>query len=354
MASNRTTFDPIPLEDVPEVTALLERIGFGGFVEDTLTSYLGRNDIWAGETESGEGVFVKRLNGPAEDVRARLERIALVDGLIDGVPDLSSPRVHAVDTEHGLAAFELLEDVVNGADLARDDLFTEEMSEQAGRALAALHSLEVPAELLAGGRSPAPPRSLDSIDLETYAAASAGELDLWRLLHDDGEVAAALSAPPGPAERHRTSVVHGDLRLDQFLSDGDVLYLGDWEEIRAGDPAFDLGAFAGEWLHRGVMAMTSSPEDPISGGARRFELLRSNIEAFWSAYLEARPAARGDIDLAVRATAYVGHHLFNRVLAAAQHAAYLTPLNKAAAGVGRRALLNPQGYAPAIGFGERV
>ncbi|WP_017585894.1 class V lanthionine synthetase subunit LxmK [Nocardiopsis ganjiahuensis] len=355
MTSNRTSFDPIPLEDAPEVNALLERIDFGPFVEETLTSYLGRNDIWAGSTESGREVFVKRVTGPTADVRSRLRRIAAVDELISGRDDLPTPKCHAVDTETGLVAFELLEDVVNGAELAKDDLFTEELAADAGRVLAALHSLDVPEGFGSDGAfdGPEPARPLTSIDLETYASASAGELDLWRLLHDDQEVATALGSPIGGPKRIRSSLIHGDLRLDQFLSDGDILYLTDWEEARPGDPAADIGAFAGEWLHRGVLAMSTAEDDPVAGGTRRFELLRSNVEEFWAAYLAARPEAGKDLQLPVRATAHVGHHLFTRVLAASQQSSYLTPLQKAAAGVGRQALLKPEDYTTAIGLGGR-
>lgn len=356
MTTERTKVLPLPLDSAPEVNALLERLNLGGFTGDDLTSYPGRNDIWAGTTRTSDRVFVKRITTSPDDARTRLRKIEVLDSYLRDNTRINSPRVHSVDADHGLVVFEMLDDAETASELAAQDLFTEELAEQAGAMLGALHSCSPP-EALTGLKSEVhdvAQLGLTEISLRHYAAASAGELEMWSLLQHDQEVVKAVSLPRdnGSASTPAT-LVHGDLRLDQFLIKDDTLYLTDWEECRVDDPARDIGAFAGEWLYRGVLFMAMSSEDPVGGGARRFELLRPYVERFWSTYRDARPEAASDSGLTTRATAYAGWHLFDRAFASAQQESSLSPLQKAAAGVGRQALLSPADFVETIGFGDQ-
>ncbi|MGN5381189.1 hypothetical protein ACQ4WX_40730 [Streptomyces lasalocidi] len=102
---------------------------------------------------------------------------------------------------------------------------------------------------------PLPPlRPMNALTLPGYLKQSGAELHMWRLLHNDPDVlkaVTAMRAEDNPAVGLWVPV-HGDLRLDQFLISGGNLYLTDAEESRLGDPARDLGAFAGEWLYHAI------------------------------------------------------------------------------------------------------
>jgi hypothetical protein len=73
------------------------------------------------------------------------------------------------------------------------------------------------------------------------------------------------------------------------------------------------------------------------------------VHEFWRAYTQVRP----DIDpgLPVRATAFAGWHLLDRLVAGALSSARLSAIQRAAAGVGRAALVNPEKFATTLGFG---
>jgi aminoglycoside phosphotransferase (APT) family kinase protein len=108
---------------------------------------------------------------------------------------------------------------------------------------------------------------------------------------------------------------------DQFLLADDRLHITDFEEARIGDPARDIGAFAGEWL---FLAATGIPAEPA--------------------------VVAGDDQLAVRAAAYARWHMLDRMIAASENVARLSPVNKAAAGIGRTLLLSPADFIGSLGL----
>ncbi|MEU8384073.1 class V lanthionine synthetase subunit LxmK [Streptosporangium sp. NPDC048865] len=357
-ARERMTLDPIPLDQVPEVTAFLTGLGLGTLRQDAVTAFFGRNDSWAGVTDAGVPVFVKKTLGEAELVRRRVERTGAMSALLDVHRVINAPRFLGGDAESGLVAFTLLQDARSGADLASDDDFTWELARSAGLQIGTLHTLQAP-PVLARDTSPPPIPPLgrlSALPLEVYAAASGAELEAWAILHNDAAIVEAIN---DLARRERGAphvTVHCDIRLDQFLHHDATLYLTDWEEARTADAARDVGAFAGEWLYRGVLGMASGDDTPgdrevVANGARRFETLRPYVESFWSAYLQARPAARADRELAVRAAGFAGWHLIDRLIVAGHRRGRLSPLERAAAGVGRRLLLDPAGFTTILGLG---
>jgi Phosphotransferase enzyme family len=347
---------PLPLTD------FLERLGVGT-LDGQVSSFPGRSETWAGVTSAGVPVFAKRAAGEPRDVRRRLRRTEAMAGLLADHRVVRTPRCLGVDEPARLAAFELLEDAVTAADLLAAGGFGTDLAHEAGRMVGVLHGLTAPGAV-AGDRSepPMPPTAgLAAIPLAAYEQSSAAELEMWGIVHSDASLAGAIGRLRKRERRCARTLVHGDLRLDQLLLHNGLLYLVDWEECRLADPARDVGAFAGECLYRGVLGMASpardgddapTGSDALAGGVREFALLRPLIESFWDGYRRARPAAHADPDLAVRAVAFAGWHMFDRVWATAQQRARLSPVERAAAGVGRRAMLSPELLTGTIGLGD--
>jgi hypothetical protein len=144
-----------------------------------------------------------------------------------------------------------------------------------------------------------------------------------------------------------------------LVTDG-VTYLNDWEEFRLGDPARDVGGFAGEWLYRAVLGLPPETDDRLTPvveatdaeiverGVRELTRLRPRIRSFWSGYRTARPTV--DPELAERATAFAGWHLLDRLFAVAVERPRLLAVQRAAAGVGRTALLAPDRFTTTLGL----
>jgi hypothetical protein len=272
------------------------------------------------------------------------------------------PRLVGSDMEHRLLVLEYLSQSRTGTEAADDDEFDTEMCESAAEQLAAFHRLP-PAEFDTTPHPLPPLAGLSALSLDRYLSASGGELDMWRLLQGDEQLVDALiamrageSAPEVPR-----CPIHGDLRLDQFLLTGQTLFLSDFEESRVGDPARDIGAFAGEWLYRAIAALpatlassvpighTATHEEIIATGVGEISARSPFVRSFYRKYL-ACAESTVDAELATRAAAYAGWHMLDRMLASAVRANRLSPINLAAAGIGRSVLLSPAEFTESLGL----
>lgn len=363
----RRRIAPADLSDFPAVPDLLRRLGVGSLTEESLSAYPGRNDNWAGTTTQGTPVFVKHISGePAQSLR-RFRRVLGFEQVVSAAPEEASlprPRLIGSDEAARLLAFELVADASSGSDLAAQDEFGTPLAREAGRILATLHSLRP-----AGGADiedtplPLPPLGhLRSLPWALYTRASAGALEAWRLLQGDPALHEALHGLRRDEARAPHTPIHGDLRLDQFLTaPGSRMLLADWEEFRLGDPARDLGAFAGDWLFRAVLKVPAGlpqiPGSPVSHdevvatGIAELARVTPLIAAFHDAYTQARPdSTEQDPDLLTRATAFAGWHLLDRLLATSERSARLGAAERAAAGIGRTALLSPDAFVSVLGW----
>ncbi|MFE3460987.1 class V lanthionine synthetase subunit LxmK [Nocardiopsis aegyptia] len=359
-------FAPADLDGAPRVDGLLRELGLGEFDRDTISSPPGRNQIWIGATTRVEKVFVKRLIGPEADVRARVDRMLSFQRFAEGVPAVAphAPRMLGHDREAGLVVFEGITEAVSGAQLMVDEDFSEGLSRSIGRVLGSVHAAEPPED--AGIQTSAPhfpsAELLRALPMQMFDHLSFGELQAWGLMQGDPQVASAVedllsaerSAPQRPT--------HCDFRVDQVLARPDGVLIADWEEFRLADAARDVGGFAGEWLYRSVLDIVTtrgglmaveedlSHEDVLERGAQSLTRLRPYVHAFWQGYLETRGPVDGD--LRRRATAYAGWHLLDRLLAGSSRRARLSGIERAAAGIGRAALLTPDRFAEAVGIEE--
>ncbi|MFE5681525.1 hypothetical protein ACFQ8A_41330, partial [Streptomyces erythrochromogenes] len=125
----------------------------------------------------------------------------------------------------------------------------------------------------------------------------------------------------------------------------------DWEELRKEDPARDVGAFFGEWVHRSVLATghsEASAQTFVASGVRELHNRLPFMEAFWSGYQQAgRTASHG---LAHRATAFAGWHLLDRILAAGTERTRLSALDRAGIGIARGLLCTPSAFRDVLGL----
>ncbi|MDX3668218.1 class V lanthionine synthetase subunit LxmK [Streptomyces europaeiscabiei] len=361
----RARFDPVQLDKVPEVGVFLERLGFGGFVAETVVAHVGRNDNWAGTTTSGAKVFVKRVGGEPNDVLRRFRRITVFEEIaarFSGT-ELRAPAFLGADEEHRLVAFEHLAEARSGSELSADESFDDALCRRAGRILGTLHALPVEPGTLDESPHPLPAiEDFEALTLPVFASSCFAEIESWALLQRDVELIDALRRLRQRELAAPKVAAHCDLRLDQYLACDGELYLTDWEEFRSGDAARDVGGFVGEWLYRviqgipqsisrepgHVFGQDASHEDILKHGALEIDRLRPRIQEFWSGYRETRPEA--DEDFTTRVAAFAGWHMLDRMLAGARYVARLTAGDRAAAGIGRTVLMAPHDFTSVLGL----
>lgn len=365
--AEKRTFRAPDLDRFPAVEDLLKRLELGVFVRDTVTAPVGRNDSWAGRTERGRRVMVKRLVGPGADALVRLDRMLSFERLVRDTPLAShTPPLLGFDRDALLVVHEYLDDATSGAGLVVDEVFYEDLAESVGRLIGQLHSTDPGTAGELDRSLPSMPSMalLHGLPLSMFNALSAGEVEAWRLMQQDADLGSALArlrewervAPRVPS--------HCDFRVDQLLFAGERIWVTDWEEFRLADPARDVGSFAGEWLYRSVLDIVTargngdvalidtelSHEEILLRGARNMERLVPRFHHFYRGYRAARVEV--DEGFAERVTAYAGWHLLDRLVASAARSHRLTGIERAAAGVGRRALLFPARFATVLGLGD--
>lgn len=332
---------------VPEIGALLSRLGLG--VLHDATSPGGRSDNWLGTTSTGHRVFVKRLprrtdGGPDGFTRSLAHAAAMPD---------SSPTLLGSDAETGLLVFAGIDGAESGVERALDHTFTTAMSAATGEQLARLHVARVAPGHLDAEPSTMPPLDwLEAVPWESVQAMNGAQLQAWRILQQDPDLRRALMRLRREEDEAPTTPIHADLRLDQVLVlDDDRVLLCDWECFRRGDPARDLGAWVGEWIYHSVFRIfaerDSAPqigsfalthEEVLRRGDENLTRNAAHVRAFWDAYARIRPI---DATLRRRALRLAGWHVLDRFIAAAESQTSLHPVAKAAAGIGRAVLLDP-------------
>ncbi|MFD7450940.1 class V lanthionine synthetase subunit LxmK [Kitasatospora sp. NPDC059827] len=354
------------LDDVPEVDEFLGRLGLGPFERASLSAPVGRNDAWAGRTRSGRKVFVKRLLGQPGDVRERMRRLLSFERFRTTLPAgaVRTPRFLGADETFGLVVFDHLDEAVNGAEMMVDETFDDQLSFEVGRTIGRIHAA-VPEDPDGFDTTlPALPSTslLRGMSQQMFEGLSFAGLEAWHLMQGDRGVVEAIAALATEESRAPRVPSHCDLRVDQLLVVRGHLYVADWEEFRLADPARDVGSFAGEWLYRSVLDIVTARGDTafadveltheliLDRGTQKLDRLRPRVRHFWSGYLETAPAA--DDGLIERATAFAGWHLLDRLIAGSAQRSRVSGIERAAAGIGRSALLSPRRFAAAIGLGE--
>lgn len=351
-----------PVTDVVE--ELLEQLGLGSLSAAEVYTFPGRNENWCGRTDTGESVFVKQLTGAPEETLKRYRRMLAFERLArDGDRSFRSPELLGGSEAQRLLVFRMLDDVRPGSELAVAEEFTEPMSAAAGRMLAALHRLPYrDDDFPESDPHPFPPiEDLRSLPMEYYLNASGAFVQAWGLLQRDSVLCAELERLQAGEAGVAHVPVHGDLRLDQLLFTGTVLYVNDWEEFRLGDPARDIGAYAGEWLHRAVQripvaeqkeafAAVLTHEEVLTRGDAELSRVLPLITEFRRGYREG--GGRVDDELLVRATAYAGWHLVERLIASTKESSRLSAISRAAAGIGRNVIMDPRSFVSTVGLGD--
>lgn len=357
---------PVDLDSFPEVEKLLQELDLGPFVRETVTSPMGRNNAWMGVTACGDEVFIKRLTGDKEDVNSRMRRTLAFERYATavGLKGVRRPALLGSETEQRMLVFERVTGARTGAELMVAEEFTGELAHEAGRTIGHLHrTLPHDAQALDDTPPPLPPVSwLRGLPMAAYLEASAGGLEAWRLMQGDAVLIEALQRLR-EAERNAPKVPsHCDFRVDQLLIKAGDLYVADWEEFRLADPARDVGAFAGEWIYRSVLDLVTNRGDGVFAdveythemilqrGVEKMKGLLPLVREFWLGYIEVR--GKVDEGLALRATAFAGWHLLDRLIAGATFSGRLSGIERAAAGVGRTAVVSPEKFSLTLGFGS--
>ncbi|MGB3770794.1 MAG: class V lanthionine synthetase subunit LxmK [Rhodococcus sp. (in: high G+C Gram-positive bacteria)] len=345
--------------------ALSDTHSLGGAAQTSGERLFGRNANYRIATDRGD-YFVKKLQ--FSDGGTKIQNCLAYDAFVARHPAVGlplSPRILAVNAELGIIVQDFLPDAENGSTLMVEERFEPAVAADIGRSIAAVHSrptFGVPDRQ--DRPTPAPTTTvLAGIPHRHLRHLTGGELQAYGLLQADAPLCDALTDLMRASNRAPRTPVHGDLRADQIMVD-DATWIVDWEEFGTGDPARDTGSFLGEWLYRAVldiptsrgggtaMARAEGAADVVRRGHEKVRLLAPVARAFWTAYTAGRTADGSPVDdeFIARTGAFAGWHLLDRLVAGAATNAVLPAMHRAAAGVGRSAVLDPDGVHRFLGL----
>ena len=102
----------------------------------------------------------------------------------------------------------------------------------------------------------------------------------------------------------RDGFIHGDVRWENLVVAPDsTVRLVDWERASPGDPLFDLGAAAAEYLRSWLSSVAAGPTADLEQlqrfADRPFAVMAPELRSLWQAYADGR-----ELDSAARRTTF--------------------------------------------------
>jgi len=204
-----------------------------------------------------------------------------------------------------------------------------------GRALAALHSLELGSSAMRALSEGLPRRVPHALflhrpDHALYCNASYGNLQAVRILQSFPAFGALIDALT--KEWRPSCLVHFDVKGDNILLLAEPRarsgWLIDWELAALGDPAWDVGAmfadYLGVWLWSIPITGEHPPAHYLSLARLPLTRLRPALRGFWKSYRLARGlTGRAATAFLLSATRYCAVRLIQRVHEQTREAAEL-------------------------------
>ena len=325
------------------------------------STILGRNLNGVLTFDDGERIFVKQIGGlgaPRRHARSVSFHTAVCSE--EAGSDLRTPALRADEAETCTLAYEYIDAASTFAESIRELEANDADVRQAGRSVAALHSLTITdAARLDDSRPMFPPNGPNAMSRDTFYGSTMGQLDMWRYIQRDAPLLVSLNALVRASEQCRRAPAHGDLRADQLFLTDDEAWMFDWEEFRLGDPARDVGAMLGEVfyhrLRRTIVDASLAGEDlddatVIRFGGDAIDQSRPLANTLWSGYMERVDPDVVDDTFVDRAVGYFGWQLFDRSLASGTYFGRVSALDRALAGIGREAIVGAERYGAVLGL----
>ncbi|SPF47610.1 Phosphotransferase family protein [Candidatus Sulfopaludibacter sp. SbA4] len=253
------------------------------------------------------GYFVKQVLKVESEPIATLQREASCYWLAQTQPPLAplrriSPGFRGYDRARHVLVVELLDGAETLSDYYRRlERLPENIAAEAGRLLSSYHSdagawiMESPYQSVFARVTPWI-LSMHQIPPEYYPVLSEGNGRLLEIVKGDPEFPQTLDALR--AEWRVNSLLHGDIKWENFLVHGATLKLVDWEMADLGDACWDVGAFLQNFLVFWVLALPldayGDPAQAVDMAQYPLDQMHRPIRSFWLAYIGARGFSDSD------------------------------------------------------------
>lgn len=315
------------------------------------TKLIGRNDNHI-EIINNIKCIKKKLLGNSNDVKRRQGN--LEQWHLDLPDKLNTPILIKQDSISAEYVYEWVDDSSTVQEIFQDSLgltFTQNLYDvfsEISKILARIHRI-----------SPTKNENVNSIKLlsrplialtpEEYADASGAELECLSLLQNDSELIQTLNSYL-PQDKYKV-MIHGDIRLDQFLcSLTNEVWIIDFEEYSFGDALKDLGGIIGSVFFNVYIKIFCDTWELTDEGAneqvindyllKKEKALLQEVSPLLEHFLQEYQSECGqNIDIELLSI-NLGAFLLERVLSRAKLSFRLSAVDKAILGIGREFIIS--------------
>ncbi|MDI9232132.1 phosphotransferase [Staphylococcus caprae] len=297
-------------------------------------------------SKEGNFYFKKILQGQKSDSIRRFSNLIKWDDFIKEKSNIYSPKITNKEEKDLSLEYEWISNSRSLEDYLQDDSSKlESLIIKASKMLASLHTFEYKNIDLDNEKElPSKEKLLLFLDKYEYASCTGAELELYSLLQQDKQLIDIVTTREKNVIDY--TLCHGDIRLDQFIYDGDNLWIIDFEELRIGDPSKDLAGIIGSLYFDCLLKTFSKTTQETSNegeveqqfidrGVDYIEKVIPIIQSSIVTYKKVKEINMKQLSI------NIGWFIIERVMSRAKFTFRLSATDKAILGIGREIILNP-------------
>ncbi|HAB0417282.1 phosphotransferase [Staphylococcus capitis] len=297
-------------------------------------------------SKEGNFYFKKILQGQKSDSIRRFSNLIKWDDFIKERSNIYSPKITNKEEKDLSLEYEWISNSRSLEDYLQDDSSKlESLIIKASKMLASLHTFEYKNIDLDNEKElPSKEKLLLFLDKYEYASCTGAELELYSLLQQDKQLIDIVTTREKNVIDY--TLCHGDIRLDQFIYDGDNLWIIDFEELRIGDPSKDLAGIIGSLYFDCLLKTFSKTTQETSNegeveqqfidrGVDYIEKVIPIIQSSIVTYKKVKEINMKQLSI------NIGWFIIERVMSRAKFTFRLSATDKAILGIGREIILNP-------------
>lgn len=315
-----------------------------------MANLTGRNNSVFFEKD-GKRFIKKQLIGEPNDVKRRYNNLILWDQILRLNKEINSPVIESKDDDSYTVVYKWLEGSENLQDKVSNTSIESVASDiyKATELLKKINSLNIQDFEMKKKPRKEKISPLIALTEGKYINSTGGELELFALLqHDNFLKGHIFDNNKSNSNQKNEGIRHGDMRLDQFIVTPDnKVWIVDFEEFGYGNKLADVAGILGSILFDVLYKTFSSIDMEIidenevnrqfmNNGERNLNNVKPVMEKVYRIYTDefitsdAKEIAR-----------LIGWFLIERIMSRAQFTFRLSDVDKAIAGVGRQAVLEP-------------
>lgn len=319
---------------------------------------LGRN-INQEITIDGVKAIQKKLVGEEKDRKRRMSN--LLNWENSNHKGLNAPTLLSFDEVNKKVSYQFIDNNKTLLELFENGIQQSDIKdltsifEDVAKSLALIHNEEINVKFIANNPQKLL-KPLIALNSKAYTEASGAELELFTLLQQDSQLIEALELYKTKPEYQK--MIHGDVRLDQFLYDNNKLWVIDFEEYTCGDTLSDISGIIGSILFEVYLEVFYSSWDGSQQGEEDTDInnqllnterkLLGLVSPLISTFIhQYQQISDEKIDFEMLSI-NIGCFFIERIISRSKFSFRLSAVDRALAGIGKEFVVSPKNFSSTL------